>query len=143
MTNDLDNLLRQASLTLDSQVEAPRGLYERLRFVAELVQESGVRSQESEGADLLYRQGDGKVVRIPVTGELTVGREAPSDVVVKDSRLSRQHFRIRLEETGMVIEDLDSRNGTWVNGARIVSRELLDGDVIEVGGQVFVFVGPA
>ena len=93
------------------------------------------------GAALLRRADDGKAVPAPVVGELTVGRSAPAGLVVTDPRLSRRHFRMALSGDVAFVEDLDSRNGTWVNGERVQKRALRDGDVIEAGGQVFVFLG--
>jgi hypothetical protein len=55
-------------------------------------------------------------------------------VGIPDARISGRHARIQRVREERFIEDLGSRNGTWVNGRRIVSRESLsDGDVIQVG----------
>jgi pSer/pThr/pTyr-binding forkhead associated (FHA) protein len=60
---------------------------------------------------------------------------------VGDPKLSRRHFAVRTEQDGSaVLRDLGSRNGTYVNGAQTVTRNLRDGDIIEAGDQVFAFV---
>ncbi len=53
--------------------------------------------------------------------------------------MSRRHAEIVLAETGYVVKDLGSPNGTFVNGERITEHRLHDDDRIAMGGQVFVF----
>jgi sigma-B regulation protein RsbU (phosphoserine phosphatase) len=69
----------------------------------------------------------------PVT---TIGRSSLNDLAIADKMLSRQHARIlRDGNGGLTIEDLGSRNGTFVNGERLVSLQpLKSGDRITVGG---------
>jgi serine protease Do len=79
------------------------------------------------------RSGD----RIPVTSELSIGREH-ADVVLDDSEVSRRHAVIRLVHGMPEISDANSANGTFVNGSRIDGeRRLVDGDVIKVGKTTF------
>ena len=64
---------------------------------------------------------------------LVVGRGDAADLRVNDVLVSRTHCLFRPEPRGVVVEDLSSQNGTWVNG-RLVGRTLLqDGDVVRVG----------
>ena len=70
---------------------------------------------------------------IPLTGTTVLGRGADADVRIVEEKLSRKHCRIVLEEGGTYIEDLESSNGTYVNGSRIDRRQLNDGDKIQVG----------
>ena len=69
----------------------------------------------------------------PVT---TIGRSSMNDLPIADKMLSRQHARIlRDGDGGLMIEDLGSRNGSFVNGERLISsRPLKSGDRITVGG---------
>ncbi len=69
----------------------------------------------------------------PVT---TIGRSSINDLPIADKMLSRQHARILKDgDGGLAIEDLGSRNGTYVNGERLVSiQPLKSGDRITVGG---------
>jgi pSer/pThr/pTyr-binding forkhead associated (FHA) protein len=76
-----------------------------------------------------------------VADELVLGREAPGDGnIADDVEMSRQHARItRTNQDEWGIEDLGSRNGTFVNGHQIEKRELLGaGDSIELGGTRLV-----
>jgi len=77
-------------------------------------------------------------------GTTTIGRDISSDVVVSDSRVSRHHASIVLDEKGECrISDLDSANGTVVNGVPIRGVLLKEGDVIQVGASLFLFAPPA
>lgn len=69
----------------------------------------------------------------PVT---TIGRSSLNDLAISDKMLSRQHARIvRDGNGGLTIEDLGSRNGTYLNGERLISvHPLKSGDRITVGG---------
>ena len=56
--------------------------------------------------------------RIELVGELVVGREN-ADVTVGDEKVSRRHLAVRPHEDGVELEDLESTNGTFVDGARL------------------------
>jgi pSer/pThr/pTyr-binding forkhead associated (FHA) protein len=81
--------------------------------------------------------------RVPVVGELTVGREK-ADIVVADPEVSRRHAIVRLVGDGLEIADANSANGTFVNDSRIDGvRRLSDGDAVRVGGTTFTVEVPA
>jgi serine/threonine-protein kinase len=66
-------------------------------------------------------------------GVVSVGRAAVNDIVLNDQMTSLMHCRIRVGGAHPVITNLGSTNGTWVNGERIVSAQLHDGDILQVG----------
>jgi predicted component of type VI protein secretion system len=71
--------------------------------------------------------------RFPVERSVTVGREG-CDIVVHSELVSRRHAEIRVTPSAVEIEDLGSRNGTFVNGDRIAgARPLRPGDTVEIG----------
>lgn len=74
----------------------------------------------------------------PLLGALTVlGRDASADITLDDPGISRRHAEIRVTYDGprlvISIRDLGSTNGTYVNGERVESRRLTEGDRITVG----------
>lgn len=67
-------------------------------------------------------------------GDNLMGRDGGCSIVIDASGVSRHHARITASGAGVVVEDLGSKNGTWVNGARLDSRvTLADGDELRVG----------
>ena len=65
--------------------------------------------------------------------EVIIGRDEMCDIVISKRQISRQHVRIFRDSDEHCIEDLDSRNGTWVNGNRIDEPTTLqDGDEIHI-----------
>ena len=74
--------------------------------------------------------------------ETLIGRNPKTDITLLDENISREHAIVLLdEETGAyTIEDLQSSNGTKVNGKRIRSAELADTDEIEIGNTRFRFL---
>lgn len=68
------------------------------------------------------------------SGELVVGRSRQCDIVLPSENVSRRHARIRSGASGLLIEDLQSANGVFVNGRRVFEPlELADQDVIRLG----------
>jgi adenylate cyclase len=78
---------------------------------------------------------DGQEVEQAFTGQQTlVGRHEKSDLCLVDGMVSRNHCLILSEGKRFVLKDLQSRNGTWVNGRKIKNRrQIREGDVIQVG----------
>ncbi|GAB4326322.1 MAG: hypothetical protein Kow00117_13700 [Phototrophicales bacterium] len=73
-----------------------------------------------------------------------LGRDDVCDIVIPERQISRQHVRIFREGEKFYIEDLESRNGTWVNGIRLqnTTQELFDGDEIHIALAVRLrFIG--
>ena len=75
--------------------------------------------------------------------EMVVGRDETSDIVIPVRQISRQHLRLMSFGGTCTVEDLRSKNGTWVNGYRLTGmRELEDGDEIRVAKDIRLrFVG--
>src|SRR5918994_6391496 len=78
-----------------------------------------------------------------VFGELatpvTVGREEGNTIQLNDERVSRFHLKIQEDQEKVVLTDLESTNGTKVNGEDIQLRILRYGDMIAVGRSVLLF----
>ena len=86
--------------------------------------------------------GPSKDSTIPLGhGEATLGRDPTNAVAVADASVSRKHCLLRQEEDGRFqIKDLDSRNGTLVNGLAVKEQWLRHGDEIATGDSVFLFL---
>ena len=86
--------------------------------------------------------GPSKDSTIPLPdGEATLGRDPTNAVAVADASVSRKHCLLRREEDGRFqIKDLDSRNGTLVNGLAVKEQWLRHGDEIATGDSVFLFL---
>lgn len=74
-------------------------------------------------------------------GMLEVGRSSSLSWSIDERQLSRRHFRLQLREGVWIVEDLESRNGTFVNGCVLQGAAPIEpGGVIRAGGCLFVFV---
>jgi pSer/pThr/pTyr-binding forkhead associated (FHA) protein len=66
---------------------------------------------------------------------VTVGRSRDCDVVVGEETVSRHHAELRHGDGDTwTVRDLDSTNGTWLNGARVREARVFGGDVLRLGG---------
>src|ERR1051326_5720292 len=72
-------------------------------------------------------------------GERVLGRDASCGAILADESVSRRHARITRNGDEFVLEDLDSCNGTHVDGVPILSCVLHDGDAIQIGQHLFYF----
>lgn len=74
-------------------------------------------------------------------GRNVLGTAADCDVVVFDPYLSARHcvFLIESSKCSYVLQDLDSRNGTYVNRQKIVKQDLIDNDEVRIGQAEFRF----
>ncbi len=89
---------------------------------------------EWPAAELIVLAPSGQRSRASVNSfPFLIGRQADNNLVLRDNRASRQHTRILWEDGQYVIEDLNSRHGTWVNGERIARHVLRNSDRIEFG----------
>src|SRR5437879_10185002 len=66
--------------------------------------------------------------------DTVVGRRRDCDLRILSSEVSRRHCLLRIDDGYLNVEDLDSINGTFVNGSRVVGKQVLrPGDHLEVG----------
>ena len=69
--------------------------------------------------------------------EMLLGRDLANDISISDPEVSRRHARFLMQEDNVIIEDLGSTNGTFLNGQRIASpQQLRVGDVITLGENI-------
>ncbi len=72
-----------------------------------------------------------KIPLLPMT--MSIGREHDNNIELKDPDVGRYHARILYENGRFLLEDLESSNGTWVNGEKITSTTLRNGDRVKIG----------
>ena len=85
--------------------------------------------------------GGGPVAAPPVAGAASIGRTHDNDIVVNDVLASRHHARLLATGQGLILEDLGSVNGTYVNGQRITSQPVGEGAVVTIGNTDLVVSG--
>jgi pSer/pThr/pTyr-binding forkhead associated (FHA) protein len=73
--------------------------------------------------------------------ELVMGRGEECDVIIPHASISREHARVKKLKPGYVLFDLQSKNGTYVNGRPIVENLLKEGMTVRIGDVEFVFYG--
>jgi diguanylate cyclase (GGDEF)-like protein len=72
--------------------------------------------------------------------EMTVGRSSRCEIQVDQESISRNHCRFVVGAEGVLIRDLGSTNGTYVNDEQVFEKVLLDGDLVKIGRTIFKFL---
>ncbi|WP_297417697.1 FHA domain-containing protein [Clostridium sp.] len=90
----------------------------------------------------IINSGEGKDLKdgsiIPIRSDLTIGRKDGNSIVLSDPHVSGNHAKIIVWNDSLFIEDLNSTNGTYVNGNKINSKmKLVNKDEIKIGTSVF------
>lgn len=71
--------------------------------------------------------------------EFIVGRDSMCDMIIEDKKISRYQFKINKSEGRCLLTDLDSKNGTLVNGDKVKMKILYKGDIVSVGAHKILF----
>lgn len=97
-----------------------------------------VRRKRKEGSRVLFVRSESQQGQeFQVNDVVVMGRSDETDVVIDDPYASEFHLRLVSQENGMMLHDLGSTNGTYVNGRRVSApTELKRGDTIQVGKTV-------
>jgi diguanylate cyclase (GGDEF)-like protein len=99
------------------------------------------RSSEPACLVLIYPTGATMGKRFPLEQDgLIIGRVNSAEISVDLDSVSRRHARIERRPEGVVISDLGSTNGTYVNQLQVRERVLCDGDQIKIGNAIFKFL---
>lgn len=83
--------------------------------------------------------GEERTIRLPEQRPVRFGREPSNDVVLRDPKASRIHAQIVFEKGFFVVHDLDSANGTWIDGQRVRIAPLRDGAELRIGSTLIRF----
>lgn len=79
----------------------------------------------------------------PITGKMVLGRSNECDITLSVTHLSRKHAELSVVGNKLLVKDLDSANGTFVNGKRIKEETLRKGDELRLDTLSFSVIGPA
>jgi pSer/pThr/pTyr-binding forkhead associated (FHA) protein len=90
---------------------------------------------------ILNRDGVDLVMHELVGGVITIGRAPLNHIVIDNPAVSAQHAILMRVADSYRLKDLNSTNGTQINGVSITDTELKDGDKIRFGSVVAVFCG--
>ena len=94
-------------------------------------------------AILVITRGNSTGRRIVISSwPATIGRDVTNLVSLDDERVSRNHARIKKRDRLYVIEDLQSKNGTYVNGDKVANTTLQSGDKVLIGDTELTFMTP-
>jgi two-component system response regulator AtoC len=92
---------------------------------------------------LVFDGGTSTLFHLPRNGSIVIGRGDEADLSLADEAVSRRHARVVVSSGEVRVTDLDSHNGTRVNGERIEGTTLMSGDVITICGATLVLhTGP-
>ncbi len=94
--------------------------------------------------EIIVKLGDNVVYRYSFDKDIiSVGRSRDNDIVIENLSVSRNHARIRNQDGKYILTDLNSANGTLVNGMRVTKTEIQDEDVITIGKHTLEFLTKA
>lgn len=84
----------------------------------------------------------GKIQKnIPLRNEsMIIGRKAESDIRLEEQQVSGRHAELLVKNSGVILRDLDSTNGTNINGSPVTEKKLQTGDQISIGTFKLIFV---
>lgn len=106
--------------------------------------QAAVAALPAGNALLIVRRGPNKGSRFLLDADLiTVGRHPNSDVFLDDVTVSRRHAEITRSSGQFTVKDLDSLNGTYLEGSRVDSGTLSNGSELQVGKYHFTFYSSA
>lgn len=78
----------------------------------------------------------------PVPGQVVIGRQADCDIAVPSEEISRRHAQVRPTPDGLLVEDLGSANGTFINGKRVQTGLMRPGEELRLDTIRFLLVAP-
>jgi hypothetical protein len=127
---------RTIQVTVETAEAAPSG--SATQAMSSTVQlQAGVQAQRR--ARLLLDTPEGAHPIALESTLLTIGRGLNNDIILEDTRVSRHHAQLRYKTRRFWVTDLNSTNGTFINGERISEADLRNGDILSLGGLELTF----
>lgn len=138
--SSLPSLISEIRAALDDHRREPRLIRTVHGFGYALQRERGGQPP-TDGAGAPRGWLVGAIAELALApGENILGREGGGVIILRSTAVSRRHARIRVDGSGAVLEDLGSKNGTFVNDRRIEGpTPVRDGDQVRLGSVLFTF----
>lgn len=77
-----------------------------------------------------------------LVGTMTIGRQSDCGIPIQAEEISRHHARLQVTAEGIMVEDLGSANGTWINDKRVHTGMLMPGDELRLDTVRFLLMAP-
>jgi len=109
---------------------------EAMHAIRRDIQQVALQTRRNEGGTLLRtltRDDVEGVVHLLNKSSISIGRGPESDIQLRSSSVSRYHAVLRISHDAVILEDMNSTNGCYVNGRRVTRQLLKDGDMLQVG----------
>jgi ketosteroid isomerase-like protein len=138
-----NRLRRLAALALRRGSSAEAHAPQQDDPAATLVSGRQPQAQSPDGPALRIDGGPDRGLVIPLSqGSISIGRALDNQLVLRDPATSLHHLQLDNASSGLVAIDLESTNGTFVNGERIRQRRLADGDRLGIGQNSLLVIAP-
>lgn len=121
-------------------------IYYALKIMYKDVKNGGKRRRPARangnyGLEII-NSGNGRDLKegsiIPIRSDISIGRKDGNSIILSDQHVSGNHAKIVVRNNGLFLEDLNSTNGTYLNGKKISNRiKLANKDEIQIGTAVF------
>lgn len=135
-TVNADDVIAAAEELNWNEHESNTGVFEQLRQL-----NSGKQDPENSHVSKILVRTEGDVVDILTfpLGRVIIGRSPDNEIYIKSKFVSRHHAQLVSDESGCVIEDLNSTNGVFIGDKQIKKYRLRDGDVMSLGVYELVY----
>ncbi len=135
-TVNADDVIAAAEELNWNEHESNTGVFEQLRQL-----NSGKQDLENSHVSKILVRTEGDVVDILTfpLGRVIIGRSPDNEIYIKSKFVSRHHAQLVSDESGCVIEDLNSTNGVFIGDKQIKKYRLRDGDVMSLGVYELVY----
>ena len=102
-------------------------------------EEIGDLAQSARVYLLVFERGSSRVFELPTAGEIVIGRGDTAELVLSDHAVSRRHATVRVDDETVMLTDLGSHNGTFINGKRLAGTQALhSGDSLAICSATLV-----
>jgi pSer/pThr/pTyr-binding forkhead associated (FHA) protein len=123
-----------------SGVRAPRQQDDTHEIVTRQAVQYVGQQGKATASRLVYLKDDQTETSFPLTKDTyTVGRHRNNDIVISDPKVSSFHARLDRAPEGFMVVDLKSRNGSYINGRRVETGPLRNGDEVRMGPARLVY----